>query len=388
LGHATTRTEGPINTNETLQLAAETAGVGTWDLNVVKNELHSSPRCKEIFGFAADAPFQYDDFLACIHPSDREVVHAVVQRALEPNSGGDYEYEYRVVHPQGDVRWIFAKGKARFEEQGNGLIATRLIGTVLDRTERKKSREALIEAERLAITGRLAASIAHEIRNPLDTVTNLLYLVEGEESGPARGEYLQQARDELARVSEIASSTLRFYRDPVGITDFDIAELARSVLVLFHGRIAVQQVQVETDLPSGIFVSAPQGELRQVCVNLIDNALDALRPGARLILRLRQFYDHKAQRLCVRLTVADSGQGMPPEVVKRIFEAFYSTKGETGTGLGLWLSLEIIKKCGSSMKVKSAEGRGTVFHLSLIGSSRKSLVESVEERHDFVDQQT
>jgi signal transduction histidine kinase len=79
---------------------------------------------------------------------------------------------------------------------------------------------------------------------------------------------------------------------------------------------------------------------------------------------------------------------MPPEVVKRIFEAFYSTKGETGTGLGLWLSLEIIKKCGSSMKVKSAEGRGTVFHLSLIGSSRKSLVESVEERHDFVDQQT
>jgi signal transduction histidine kinase len=79
---------------------------------------------------------------------------------------------------------------------------------------------------------------------------------------------------------------------------------------------------------------------------------------------------------------------MPPEVVKRIFEAIYPTKGETGTGLGLWLSLEIIKKCGSSMKVKSAEGRGTVFHLSLIGSSRKSLVESVEERHDFVDQQT
>jgi C4-dicarboxylate-specific signal transduction histidine kinase len=202
-----------------------------------------------------------------------------VQRALEPGGGGDYEYEYRVVHPRGDVRWVFAKGKARFEKQGDGLVATRLIGTVLDRTERKKSQEALIEAERLAITGRLAASIAHEIRNPLDTVTNLLYLVEGEESGPARAEYLQQARDELARVSEIASSTLRFYRDPVGITDFDIAELARSVLVLFHGRIAVQQVQVETDLPSGIFVSGPQGELRQVCVNLIDNALDAVRPG-------------------------------------------------------------------------------------------------------------
>ncbi len=102
---------GPINTNETLQLAAETAGVGTWDLNVLENELHSSPRCKEIFGFAADAPFQYGDFLACVHPSDRDVVHAVVQRALEPGGGGDYEYEYRVIHPQGDVRWSLPKEK-------------------------------------------------------------------------------------------------------------------------------------------------------------------------------------------------------------------------------------------------------------------------------------
>ena len=253
-------TEATINSKETLQMAAEIAGVGTWDLAVLEDELHSSPRCKEIFGFAPDAPFQYNDFLACIHPSDREVVHAVVQRALNPISRGEYEYEFRVIHPQGEIRWVYAKGKAFFEDRDGRVVATRFIGTVLDRTDRKRSQEALIEAERLAVTGRLAASIAHEIKNPLETVTNLLYLLEAEESGQTRARYLGQAREELARMSEIAASTLRFYQDPVGVTEFDLGELARSVLVLFHGRLAVQQVEVETDLPKGIFVAAPQGE--------------------------------------------------------------------------------------------------------------------------------
>jgi signal transduction histidine kinase len=359
----------PINTTETLQLAAETAGVGTWDLAVLDDELHSSPRCKEIFGFAATAAFQYDDFLNCIYPMDREVVHAVVQRALSPEGTGEYENEYRVVLPGGAVRWIFAKGRVFFENHGNQPVAIRMIGTVLDRTDQKRAQEALIEAERLAITGRLAASIAHEIRNPLDTVTNLLYLVESEKTEGVRSQYLSQAREELGRISQIASSTLGFYRDPVGRTSFDIAELLQSVLVLFQGRFSVQQVKIETDLPYGVFVEAPQGEVRQVSVNLIANALDAMPRGGRIIVRIRKFYDHHAQRPCVRLTIADTGHGMSPEVLKRIFDAFYTTKGESGNGLGLWLSLEIMKKCESTMLVKSSRGRGTVFQVCLVGSN-------------------
>ena len=307
-------------------------------------------------------------------PSPRRSRFGSCSRAAGPRPDGDGFVRVRL--PRDPSGWrsalVSAKGKAFFEERSGRQIATHLIGTILDRTERKKAQEALVEAERLAIVGRLAASIAHEIRNPLATVSDLIYLLRGEQSDEKRSAYLEQAENELARVSEIATSTLRFYRDPIGVTSFDIADLAQSVLVLFQGRIALGGVRVEKDFPKGILVSAPQGELRQVIVNLIGNALDAMPHGGRLILRVREFVDHHANRFCVRLTVADTGSGMTPEVLKRIFEAFYTTKGESGTGLGLWLSLEIVRKCGSSMRVRSAKGRGTVFHLSLTGTPASS----------------
>jgi signal transduction histidine kinase len=138
-------------------------------------------------------------------------------------------------------------------------------------------------------------------------------------------------------------------------------------LNLFRGRIATSNVTVEATLPSGVLVHGPQGELRQVIANLVSNALDAMPNGGRLILRIRKFKNYRTGKPCVQLTIADTGIGMNPEVLSRVFEAFYTTKGIAGNGLGLWLSLEITKKCGSSMRVRSAVGRGTVFHLSLEG---------------------
>ena len=113
------------------------------------------------------------------------------------------------------------------------------------------------------------------------------------------------------------------------------------------------------------YALAPQGELRQVIANLVSNALDAMPEGGRLILRARRFANRHTGKTCVRPTVADADVGMDAEVLSRVFEAFYTTKGAAGNGLGLWLSLEILKKCGSSMRVRSAVGRGTVFQLSL-----------------------
>ena len=127
---------------------------------------------------------------------------------------------------------------------------------------------------------------------------------------------------------------------------FDVAAVCESVLVLFRARISIQQVRVQKELPAGIEVQAPQGELRQVLVNLIGNALDAMPNGGRLMVRARELVG-KAGETCVRLTVADTGVGMTPEVRSRVFEAFYTTKKTTGTGIGLWLSQEIVKKCGS-----------------------------------------
>ena len=360
--------EWAIHTRETLLLAAEVAGVGTWDLSLLDDELHSSPRCREIFGIPAGAPFQYPEFLAALHPDDREAADAVVRRAVEPTGTGSYENHYRIICPDGDTRWIFAKGKVFFEERDGKTVATRLIGTVLDQTERRKAQEALIEAERFAVTGRLAATIAHEIRNPLESVTNLLYLLRGEPSEEIRTTYLAQAEEELARVAEIAKSTLRFYRDPVGTTAFDLCELIASVLVLFHSRIALLGIEVQEDLPRNVRVFAPQGELRQVFVNLIGNALDAMPHGGRLLFRVRVSRDWNAPQASaprIRITVADTGEGMPPDVLAKIFQAFYTTKGEAGTGIGLWLTLEILRKCGSRIRVRSTAGRGSVFQFSL-----------------------
>ena len=243
-----------LKIEETLQLAAETAGVGAWHLSVPDYELRSSPRYREVFGFAREADFRYADFLSIIHPDDRSLVEEAVAHALDPSGTGLYELDYRVLHPDGAVRWIGGKGQAFFEERDGQPVATRFIGTVLDRTERRKIQEALIESEKLAVTGRLAASIAHEIRNPVDAVVNLLYLLRTEPSEAVRSEYIAQAEGELGRVSEIASNTLRFYQDPAGSTSCDLVEVVDSVVTLFRGRMKLAGVTLEATLPRGTLV--------------------------------------------------------------------------------------------------------------------------------------
>jgi PAS domain S-box-containing protein len=131
-----------LKIEETLQLAAETAGVGTWHLAVPENELHSSPKCREVFGLSSECEFRYEDFLAFLHPDDRSTVEATIARALDPNGTGLYEIDYRIIHRDGSVRWIGGKGKAFFEEHDGKRAATHFIGTVLDRTERRKIQEA------------------------------------------------------------------------------------------------------------------------------------------------------------------------------------------------------------------------------------------------------
>ncbi len=194
-------------------------------------------------------------------------------------------------------------------------------------------------------------------------------MIRYEPSAEKRAEYLALAEAELAQLNAIASNTLRFYRNPIGVMTEDVADVIESVLVLFRTRISNQQVRVQTEHSARIAVQAPQGELRQVLVNLIGNALDAMPKGGRLIVRTRELVGKTGEK-CVRLTVADTGVGMPPEVLSRVFEAFYTTKKTTGTGIGLWLSQEIVKKCGSKIHVKSTLGQGTVFSLYLPGSNK------------------
>lgn len=241
---------------------------------------------------------------------------------------------------------------------------------IADLTMQKKSEEVLRQTEKLAIAGRLAASIAHEINNPLEAITNCLYLIEQGELPPDARNYLEMAQRELDMVSKITMQTLRFYRRSSRPMQTDLRDLAESVLDLLDRRIKQQEIEVCRRFREIPLVLCHEGEIRQVLANLVGNAIDALAEGGRLELRTAPAFDWLQGIPGVRITVADSGTGIDATTMDRIFEPFFSTKGITGTGLGLWISRDIVEKHKGRLAVRSrkrTESRpgGTVFTLFL-----------------------
>ena len=248
---------------------------------------------------------------------------------------------------------------------------------VLDASERKRSEEALRRSEKLAVTGRLAASIAHEINNPLEAITNLLFLLRNFGDLPEQAqEYVAMTEYEVRRISEITQQTLRFYRQPTQPARTALAELLDSVFSLYQGRINTLDLRIERDYDSEMTLFCFAGEIRQVFANLVGNAIDASTAGGRIVVRARQSRDWKnGGQTGLRFAVADTGCGMEQEVREHIFEAFFTTKEVTGTGLGLWVSHEIILKhhgrvhvrsrAASTDSVSDAKPCGTVFQLFL-----------------------
>jgi PAS domain S-box-containing protein len=243
----------------------------------------------------------------------------------------------------------------------------------LDASDRKRSEEALRRSEKLAVTGRLAASIAHEINNPLEAITNLLFLLRNFTNLPeAASQYVGMAEYEVRRIAEITQQTLRFYRQPTQPARATMGELLDSVLSLYHGRLNALDIRVERDYDAETTLFCFAGEIRQVFANLLGNAIDASSAGGRVVVRARRSHDWKNPvQQGIRFSVADTGCGMEPEVLDHIFEAFFTTKEVTGTGLGLWVSHEIILKHHGMAHVRSRAGSsdpadnhsGTVFQI-------------------------
>ncbi len=232
--------------------------------------------------------------------------------------------------------------------------------------ESRLSETALRHSERLAIVGRLASSIAHEINNPLEAITNLLYLLNGTPLNAEQQDYLDIAQRELARVSEIAVNTLTFNRRRDVKGQASIAALLDSVLLLYHGRLAGSDTMVEHRYRNAAPLTCYPGELRQVFANLIGNAFDAMRGGGRLLVRERPATHPRTGEDGVRITVADTGEGMSEDVKAHLFEAFQSTKGSNGSGLGLWISKGIVDKHSGSIQVRTSQrpgSSGTVFSM-------------------------
>ena len=337
---------------ERLRIATETARLGTWELDLRSGRMESSGICREHFGRSPNDPFRYEDLLQATYAEDRPGREASVQQAIEQDSV--YRTEYRTEWPDGTLHWILASGCALRDDEG---MPVRMIGVTLDVTDRHHSEAALLQSEKLAAVGRLAASIAHEINNPLESVTNLLYLARHGRDLPEVFSHLDMAEQELRRIAVITTQTLRFHKQSTRPRPVTSEELFASVLSVYQGRIVNSHVELKKRERAKRPVFCFDGEIRQVLNNLVGNAIDALLPaGGCLFLRSREGTDWKSGRSGIVWTIADTGSGISPQTLHRIFDPFFTTKGTSGTGLGLWVSKEIMDRHKGVIRVRSRQG--------------------------------
>lgn len=236
--------------------------------------------------------------------------------------------------------------------------------TLREESYPEQQEQTLWKLEKLASIGQLASSIAHEINNPLESITNLLYLIQQSSSTREMRHYAGLAQDELARVTEITLQTLRFHRQRSRPAAIDMAELLGTVMALYTGRLLVRNIEIDVKLKSAPKIVCLEGEVRQVINNLVRNALDAMPGGGKLFVRLHEQRAPHTGARGVRLTVADAGEGISAAILPRLFQPFQTTKEMTGTGLGLWVSKGIVEKHGGYIRYRtghSARRHGTVF---------------------------
>jgi signal transduction histidine kinase len=236
------------------------------------------------------------------------------------------------------------------------------VASVTDITGFKRVEKQLQEMERIAAAGQLAASLAHEINNPLAAVTNLLYLMRKDH----RSEYLSAAEEEVARIGHTVKQTLGFYKANPKPVRLNLSGLIDDAVSVFSTKIKAHDLHIERQYGCEREINTFPNELFQVFGNLISNALDAMNPGGTLFLRTIDC------RHGLRVTIADNGSGIPREHLGKIFQPFFSVNKESGTGLGLWLANQILQKHGGVIRVRSStvsQRHGTVFMIWLPLSS-------------------
>jgi PAS domain S-box-containing protein len=300
--------------------------------------------------------------LSITHPEDRENC----RRHLDDLVSGrrsSFVLEKRYVRPDEIAIWVRNSFSLLRDEQGN---PSHVILICNDITERRRAERLLVESEKLAVVGQLAASIAHEINNPLESALNLVYLIRNSDSLDETRILARQAEDEIQRAAHISTHTLQFHKEQTRPAPTNMAALLESVLALFKSKLVLAGVEVKCEKTSDLELVCYSGEIRQVLANLIRNAVEAMPSGGVLRIRLKPGTDWRSGSPSVRIIIADNGYGMSAETRSRIFDPFFTTKGALGTGLGLWVTAGILHKHKGSMRVRSttAPGRsGTVFTL-------------------------
>jgi len=260
--------------------------------------------------------------------------------------------------------------------------AGEMIGVVLvfrDVTEERRMESALVASEKLAVAGRLAASIAHEIHNPLDSVANLHYLLGLENDLEKRAEYLRLAQQELGRTMQISRTMLSLYREPRAPISLNLRELIEGVLLLLDRRMKHLGIQLEAQLSEPLVVEGFPAELRQVFTNLISNAIDAAGPKGRIRIRMEHAEAEELHGAGAIVEITDNGVGIPTDLLPKLFQPFFTTKGATGTGLGLWVSMGIVQKHGGAIKIGNSSEPGLPGASIRVFLPARTLAQSVEK---------
>jgi PAS domain S-box-containing protein len=367
ISEAKEREEKLRSSLDRLATAHKAARMGTFEWNVKTSQIIWSEETYRIHGLTReDFDGQFDTWVKSIHPEDLQVVLAKIQKALAEKS--EYYAEYRVVWPNGEIHWFGGHGQVMLDERGD---AAAIVGICSDVTHHHLEEEALRRSEKLATAGRLAATIAHEINNPLEAVTNLVYLMRQDPRIKANtGELLRLADEQLARVNHIAKQTLGFYQDRNVPEAVDVVQTLEGLLSILQSRINAKQLRITREFENACLLRGFRGELRQVLSNLLTNAIDASPSGGTLILRVRPERNEE-QIARVHIEVEDFGSGIHPGDQSRIFEPFFTTKSDFGTGLGLWVTKELVEKHGGTIGFRSncQDGAsGTCFYVALPAS--------------------
>jgi len=241
-----------------------------------------------------------------------------------------------------------------------------LVVVLSDITDRQLAEYALRTAERIAATGKLAHAIAHEINNPLEALTNLIYLAQASNSLETIHAFLAHANEELGRISRITRQTLAFHRDTRDAVPLDIGRLVSEVVSLYQRSAAARRVQIVYDSRSAPAVHGFHGQLCQVFGNLIRNATEAAPPGSRVVVRSRPI--SRAGEPGTRVSIHDCGPGIPLQVQNKLFDPFFTTKELKGSGLGLWVSRNLVMKHNGTIRFRTstrAGWSGTTFEVFL-----------------------
>ena len=295
-----------------------------------------------IFGRPFSEIDRLDSFLNCLDPEDKDRMAELL--AKMKTFQDPILFEYRATLPDGGLHW--------FEMRANRVSGSAPLwrGLTMDVTERKLTESALLRSEKLAAMGRLASTVAHEINNPLEAVTNLLYLAQSDKSlRPETQSYLATAEKELARLGNITRLTLGFVRNSSIPQSVEVASIADEVLSIFRHRLDSKGVQIERNYQPNLTIQIAPHELRQILTNLISNATDAIDSSdPRIGVLIQQNGADK-----VRVIVQDNGTGIAPAALAHVFEPFFTTKIDIGTGIGLWVTHELVLSNGGQITAES-----------------------------------